>query len=963
MWNHQATQRSSESSAGHSWVNSGRVRRTARFIVESLERRTLLSAGDLDPTFGSGGKVLLPDHSGSVFYNVNATAVQSDDKVLLAGSAGPSLNQPSTFFLERVNADGSVDTSFGTSGIVTTSFPGIAFAKSIVIQSDGRIVLGGTDEPDGTAASGQFALARYNTDGSLDATFGTGGQVLTRIPGNEQLAQIALTPSGQVVAGGSGTFQDPAHPTDRDYSVPVFDIGRYNLNGTLDTGFNGTGYVYRQSPGSVVENFNTVALTVQHDGKILLGSDFEEDFAVWRFNLDGTLDTSFALGGMALTPFPFFDDGDGYTAASVSQIAVQPNGQIVVGGPLNYGNEFTKWAISRFNADGSVDTTFGSQGVVIPSMIFGPFGAGDSFGGFLPEADGKIAFGGVDQVYAASGPFIVGRLLPDGSADAAFHSYDINYFTGPADTNEGYTGATALAPDGSIIVAGNLNNGQNHLSSSYQSGLVVFRLQGDNPPAAPAVSTSPVPSAVSLLQGNLDPSFGFQGRTLFNDPSPVELPDAQTPRIKATAVLPNGKILVAGSIGTVADNGQGQFYLERLNSGGTIDTTFGTGGIATTSIGPNAFATSMLVLPDGKIIVGGATDDSATAPTNVDFALARYNANGSLDRTFGSNGVVITDFPGNEEVDSLALGPKGEIVAAGSYFLSPNVGFDVARYDANGKLDKKFNGTGMLSYNLGPTGANSFPAAVAVQSDSKILVGSHMNGEFALYRFNSNGSIDASFGNSGVATTAGTLPLNLGGGTPTGAIQGSVTKLAIQPDGKIVAAGQTGLATVPFALVRFSPNGSVNRSFGTNGATIITDPNFDFQPAAFPLSALLLQPNGDIVVVGNEQSPYGVGFFTPPPGPALLIRRLLPDGSPDPSFQNDQDPAFIPPPPARGPFAEAAALTPDGNIIVADDVWADSSANSVHWLGAAEFVSNATPTHPHPHHAGVLKHARKHPAP
>src|SRR5215469_5842729 len=143
--------------------SSHQVYQSARFVVETLEYRMLLSAGQLDPDFGTGGKVLLPDQSGTTFYFVNTTAVQKDGKILLAGEAGPGpgSGRPGSFFLERVNADGTVDTSFGTNGIVTTSFGNLADAVSIAIQPDGKILLGGTQETDDVGTNGQFALARY----------------------------------------------------------------------------------------------------------------------------------------------------------------------------------------------------------------------------------------------------------------------------------------------------------------------------------------------------------------------------------------------------------------------------------------------------------------------------------------------------------------------------------------------------------------------------------------------------------------------------------------------------------------------------------------------------------------------------------------------------------------------------------------------------------------------------------
>ena len=135
------------------------LRRSARFAVERLENRLLLNAGDLDTTFGTGGKVLLSDGTPTAYHQVQASAVQGDGKIVLAGSAGADYLHLNTFFVERLNANGTPDGSFGTGGVVTASFgSGIATGKSVVIQSDGKIVVGGTYEPDSTAASAEFQI-------------------------------------------------------------------------------------------------------------------------------------------------------------------------------------------------------------------------------------------------------------------------------------------------------------------------------------------------------------------------------------------------------------------------------------------------------------------------------------------------------------------------------------------------------------------------------------------------------------------------------------------------------------------------------------------------------------------------------------------------------------------------------------------------------------------------------------
>ncbi len=905
------------------------IHQSARFTVESLERRALLSAGDLDPTFGIGGKLLVSDGTPSAYHLIQTTAIQSDGKILLAGSAGADISHLNTFFLERLNTNGTPDSAFGSGGIVTTSFgPGFASGASLVIQSDNSIVLGGTYEPDSTANTAQFAVARYTSAGVPDGTFGIGGKVTTIIPGHEQLASISLAPGNKIVAVGGGEFQDPAHPTDPAYSTGVYDIARYNANGTPDITLNQIGYVYRQLGGNTTVNsiFNAslAAAAVQSDGKILVGGGFSNDLAVWRFNVDGSLDTSFGLAGRALDPLQFYSF-DSFQTASVSKMVIQPNGQILVAGSgFDEGANRNFTVIGRFNSDGWIDTSFGDDGVVIPpdSIVYG---AHALVGGLNVQSDGKIVMTGAAPQYSTFGGLMARRLLANGATDPSFNSFQIEYFS---DGHNGLTGASgAMAPNGSIYVVGNDND------TSGTSGIFVTRLQNDSTPVASA-SIRPqtvVGNPSGNLPGDLDASFGILGRTEFNDPSPVELPNATTFRVKATAVLSSGQILLAGSTGTIANDGQGQFFLERLNADGTIDTNFGTNGSVVTSIGNFSFATSLLVQSDGKIVLGGATVDSLPNISSASFALARYNSNGLLDTTFGSAGKEITDFPGNEEIDSIAFGPGGTIVAAGSYFNYPNVGFDIARYTPAGLLDTSFNSTGMVSKDLGQTGSNSKATAVAVQSDGKVVIGSHLNSEYALYRFNVNGSPDDGFGAAGVATTAAAFT------NPSTGVAGAVTKLVIQPDGKIVAAGATSFSYTPHSLARFNLNGSLDGGFGTKGVVTLSENVVGniVQSDLFTLASLILQPDGEIILVGNQRSNFGE--FVVNPGGAPLVRKLLPNGSADPHFTIDQDPFFIPPPPFYPSVVfEGAALAPTGQLIVVANVSAGQ-----HWLGVARYLNDA----------------------
>jgi len=243
---------------------------------------------------------------------------------------------------------------------------------------------------------------------------------------------------------------------------------------------------------------------------------------------------------------------------------------------------------------------------------------------------------------------------------------------------------------------------------------------------------------------------------------------------------------------------------------GALDTCFGTGGKVTTDITADRdYSRGLAIQSDGKIVVAGISGYSATAG-NADFTVVRYNTDGSLDTSFDTDGIVITDFgPGTNDDDycrGLAIQPDGKIVVAGRSFVTPaTYALAVIRYNADGSLDTTFDGDGKAQFEM-PAIIEMY--AFALQPDGKIIVGGRafsfstnsFNGLIA--RFNSNGSLDTSFGSNGSTTAS---------------VSG-VFSVALQTDGKIVAAGTQG-SDPAFAVARLNPNGSPDTSFGNGGVT------------------------------------------------------------------------------------------------------------------------------------------------
>jgi uncharacterized delta-60 repeat protein len=337
--------------------------------------------------------------------------------------------------------------------------------------------------------------------------------------------------------------------------------------------------------------------------------------------LDGKLDPTFGLNGsvfplnLTLTPYA---------------VVIQPDGRIVVGGWI-----LRSFGVVRFNHDGSLDSTFGNNGVVTI------------------------------------------RFVPGATDDRIFE--------------------LALQSDGKIVAAGEVDTAK------------WFALARFNP------------------DGSLDTSFGDGGKVM-----PGMSPGLE--RAQAVAIQSDSKIV---AVGEVDDSPTIAFAIARFNSNGELDPTFGTGGRVFTDFGGLATGTSMAIQPDGQILAGGFTRNGGNP--NQQFALARYQTDGTLDPTFDSDGKVITGFSGNAICFGMVLQSDGRIVAAGG-LTNPAGGKDfvLTRYNSNGALDNTFGNLGTVITDFG---GSDFAFTVVLQPDDKIVAaGQYTNfsdgsGDFALARY------------------------------------------------------------------------------------------------------------------------------------------------------------------------------------------------------------------------------------
>ena len=300
---------------------------------------------------------------------------------------------------------------------------------------------------------------------------------------------------------------------------------------------------------------------------------------------------------------------------------------------------------------------------------------------------------------------------------------------------------------------------------------------------------------------------------------------------QGVAIQSNGKIVAAGYAYTGSYN---DFAVVRYNTDGSLDTTFGTGGKVTTPIGvTDDQAEAVAIQSNGKIVVAG----SSLNGSDYDFALARYNTDGSLDTTFDGDGKLTTDFSGAYDYAwAVAIQSNGRIVAAGSSTVGTDQNFALARYNTNGSLDGTFDGDGKLTTDFGSLEEVAY--GVAIQADGRIVAagrsGNGFSGDFALARYYTNGSLDTTFDTDGKVTT----PFSG---------EDQARAVAIQPNGKIVTAGLTDSgAGADFALARYYTNGSLDISFDGDGKVITPIAIYD---AAY---AVAIQSDGKIVAAGGS---------------------------------------------------------------------------------------------------------------
>ncbi|MBI5278479.1 MAG: hypothetical protein HY854_18715 [Burkholderiales bacterium] len=883
--------------------------------------------GSLDTTFNTTGFKLFP--VGSITDLAYAMTVQPDGKVLIAGGASNGANYDLAII--RANADGTLDTTFSGDGKFTQSFTsGNDYALAIYVQNDGSILVSGQ-------ANADMGLIRLTTTGTLDSSFNGGSPVTLNLgSGNDASYGVAQLPDGKIVIGGFSS-----NGSDYDFSV-----ARINADGSFDESFNGTATntlggtvpytgsfpvaldtavsVY-DAELSAADNFNGASVTLARNGgasaddvfsttgnlvfssgnavlsavtvgtvsnaggtlTITFNGNADQDAVNevlssiaytcadgtppstvqidWTFN-DGSLGTATGNTIVNLTASndaPVLDSSYSHTVAAVAEGATNPAGTtvaaLVANGSILDPDGTTVEAIAITGVDTSLGTWQFStdSGTTWLTMHAGLLNSGSNqlalllgptaqvrllpYGDLNGTMTSAITFRAWDQDSGTSGSYTVitasgGTTEFSSATDTASITVtavnDAPTFapvsgTGKASIGVGgsndYGYSVTVQPDGKILLAGLTFNGSN-------DDFGIVRLNAD---------------------GTLDTGFDSDGKASIGVGGSNDYGYSVT-------VQPDGKILVAGR----TYNGSNyDFGIVRLNADGTLDTDFDSDGKASIGVGSSAddASYSVTVQPDGKILVGGESFNGS----DYDFGIVRLNADGSLDTSFDFDGKASVGVGSSQDRGgySVTVQPDGKILVAGETYNGTDYDFGIVRLNADGSPDTGFDSDGKASIGVGSS--NDYARSLTVQPNGKILVAGYAhngsNNDFGIVRLNANGTLDTGFDSDGMAS------IGVGSSDDFGE---SVT---VQPDGKILVAGQTfNGSEYDFAIVRLNGDGSLDTSFDSDGmASIGVGSSQDF---GFSVS---VQPDGKILVAGYTYNGSDNDFG---------IVRLNADGSLDTTF-------------------------------------------------------------------------------
>lgn len=602
--------------------------------------------------------------------------------------AGYRGNENGLLTVYRYLSSGALDINFGNGGRAAMPMGWKKLPTSIRAESNGKIVITGWTIPDGspTPSITQSMIVRLNANGSLDTSFDGDGALIKPVSNGASEVYYRSYTDANGRIAAIGIYRTG------EFSTPTHYFSRFSSNGQSDRTFGSRGNVFTdlQTMGDQhsVDFDGNGGMYVTHNGN-----------QVRKFTPNGLPDASFGKQGVHTVE---------EINSDITLLKTAPNGKLVIGGkqivedPFLNGENYDITA-RRLNSDGSPDGGFGDEGLalcdvgdytsVIKDVIVDVNQRTIVVGGYRNLDDGEFGTG-------------VARYNADGTADQTFGNRGKLMLTD--NLSYGKFNSVALQANGKILIAGDLAYG-----SSNSNGARVIRLNDD---------------------GSKDTTFAVNGTFTYT------LGDL---RVKDIALQADGKIVLGGDY-------NGDFVLMRLTADGQLDNEFGGYGIVFTDISGNDQANSLVIQPNGKIILAGASYLNVQS----DITMVRYNASGSLDHTFGRRGKVLTDIEGeeNDVLHSINLTPDGYIVVSGSRLDSVWVNFFVARYTGKGMLDSGFAGDGIyVSADFQRESDPDFSAQV--RSDNSVFVAGQTGEFLGVYKINADGTSDQSWGINGFLNT------------------------------------------------------------------------------------------------------------------------------------------------------------------------------------------------------------------
>ncbi|WP_460574305.1 T9SS type A sorting domain-containing protein [Flavobacterium koreense] len=695
----------------------------------------------------------------STVQSLQTVQIQNDGKIVMAGLS----------MVTRITSNGSADVTFNTTGSKSIAFNNQAMnIKSIRFQTDDKIVVSGYIS---NGTNNDFAIARLNSDGTLDTTFDTDGILILPIgTDNDRSFSHKIQTDGKIVVFGS-TFNG----TNNDFAVV-----RINTNGTLDTTFGVT--------GKVITAFTSTSSDTCFDGEILSNGKIVAFgssaglFAFTRYNSNGTLDTTLDSDGKLTLNHAISISGASTSTSihALPKIKVLADDKIIVSGTSNQ-----EYKVIKLLANGSsYDTTFDTDGVVsiIDNISYSTF--------LIIKPDGKLITGGYSYTNAMS-DYKIKQLDIDTNGVIVSNNYKNLYLSNDLSprfsfntlvlSNQSYL--VTVESGFNIVLIKILPNGIRDMNFGT-GGLVNL---GSNLTSCANIHLLSdgkiiVSNSSNLykmdINGIMDNSFGNAGvldLTTF---------DNKLDFIDDYTISNDNKILIACdynyNVGGVGIN-RISTAVVKLNIDGTLDTTFGVNGIVNYDVTTNAagfheYPTAIYQDANNKILVSSISIQLGNFYGNQTIYLAKLNSDGSFDTTFGTNGWY--NYSTGNTNESIVAREIISSIVDNCYLISNTI---TANYLLTNTL--KINSNGVINTSFGNNGVvTTLPNAnyihMITQADGKILKGGQKDKQFSIIRYNTDGSLDLSFGVNGEVNT----PIEYSSG---------INNVQLQTDGKLIATGDS----------------------------------------------------------------------------------------------------------------------------------------------------------------------------